>query len=184
MHERVGDRLADRFAWIVGHVLSECAFDHGSGTHVLGDGVQGILDHERNRTDDGLRVEESAVLVHRFGFGDAWKSGEGDIEPRKELLGERAESQQTSERWSDGSRVVLFRDVHADGDVLIVARAENAWMQLPLACDELGKQIGIQVIQGGLRNDFVVECGLTVFFHKTVDLVLGEFAITIAGADV
>lgn len=62
--------------------------DYSSGTHVFGDGIQCVFNHERNGADDGLCVKESAVLVHYFGFGDTWESGESDIKPREELLRE------------------------------------------------------------------------------------------------
>ncbi len=99
MHERIGQRLSYRFAWIIRHILTKRTVDHRSNSHIPCDRRKRILNHGRNWSDDSLRIEEPPATFDNFTFPNARKRRECNVQTREKLLGERAQGHQSAQCW-------------------------------------------------------------------------------------
>ena len=57
-------------------------------------------------------------------------------------------------------------------------------MQFALSADEWRQKILVEVVKRCFWNGVIIECWLAAFFDESVDFILGEFSVAVAGANV
>ena len=101
MHERVRHRLAQRHGRIIGHIFPERALDNRCVSGVSRNGGKHVLNHERDRTQNGLRIHKTLVITYSLRFCGPGVRRKGHIETWEELLRKPSHRDNCSKRRHD-----------------------------------------------------------------------------------